>query len=60
MSSAPIANTKAAGMEAADLCGSTIGQKLRKKEKSKFFKRTKKGQPVMKHRVDKILSQLQH
>lgn len=27
--------------------------------KSKFFKKTRSGQPVMKFRVEKILSQLQ-
>uniref|UniRef100_A0A7S1SV61 rRNA-processing protein FYV7 n=1 Tax=Tetraselmis chuii TaxID=63592 RepID=A0A7S1SV61_9CHLO len=34
-------------------------QKQRRKEKSKFFKKTRQGQPVMKYRVEKILSQLQ-
>jgi len=33
-------------------------QKARGKEKQKFFKKTKKGQPVMKHRLDKVLAAL--
>eukprot|EP00873_Tetraselmis_striata_P033482 jgi/Tetstr1/453746/TSEL_040699.t1 len=34
-------------------------QKARRKLKSQFLKKTRHGQPVMKFRVDKILSQLQ-
>jgi len=34
-------------------------KKLRGKEKQKFFKKTKKGQPVMKYRMDKVLAALQ-
>jgi hypothetical protein len=34
-------------------------QKQRKQQKHKFFQKTKHGQPVMKHRVDKILEKLQ-
>ena len=34
-------------------------EKQRSKQKEKFLKRTKSGQPVMKHRVDKLLSKLQ-
>ncbi|KAF5827393.1 hypothetical protein DUNSADRAFT_758 [Dunaliella salina] len=34
-------------------------KKVRGKEKQKFFKKTKKGQPVMKYRMDKVLAALQ-
>jgi len=36
-----------------------VVEKQRKKQKGLFLKRTKRGQPVMKHRIDKILGQLQ-
>jgi len=36
-----------------------VMQKVRGKEKQKFFKKTKKGQPVMKFRMDKVLAALQ-
>jgi len=36
-----------------------IVEKQRKKQKGLYLKRTKRGQPVMKHRIDKILGQLQ-
>jgi hypothetical protein len=34
-------------------------QKQRSHQKHDFFRKTKRGQPVMKYRVDKILAQLQ-
>jgi hypothetical protein len=34
-------------------------EKQRKKQKGLYLKKTKRGQPVMKHRIDKILGQLQ-
>lgn len=34
-------------------------QKARGKQKHEFFKRTRTGQPVMKHRMDKLLQALQ-
>jgi rRNA processing len=39
------------------ICART--QKQRGKERHEFFKRTSRGQPVMKVRVDKILAALQ-
>jgi rRNA processing len=33
-------------------------QTKRRKEKQQMFKRNKKGQPVMKYRVHKVLSEL--
>lgn len=34
-------------------------QRQRSHQKHDFFRKTKRGQPVMKYRVDKILEQLQ-
>jgi hypothetical protein len=34
-------------------------QKQRRQAKQQFFKKTRSGQPVMKYRIDKILSQLE-
>jgi len=34
--------------------------KQRKASKAKFFAKTRRGQPVMRHRLDKILDTLQH
>ena len=34
-------------------------QKHRKDSKAKFFAKTRRGQPIMRHRLDKILDALQ-
>jgi hypothetical protein len=34
-------------------------QKHRQEQKHKFFQKTRRGQPVIKHRMEKILEQLQ-
>lgn len=34
-------------------------ERQRKKEREAYLKKTKRGQPVMKHRVDKMLAKLQ-
>lgn len=34
-------------------------EKHRKKRREAFLKKTRKGQPVMKHRIDNLLSKLQ-
>ena len=35
-------------------------QRSRQQDRHKFFKRTASGQPLMKYRMDKILSTLEH
>ncbi len=35
-------------------------QKHRKEEKHLYFKRTAKGQPLMRYRMDKLLAKIQH
>ena len=36
-----------------------MAEKGRKKQRELFLKKTKRGQPVMKHRIDRLLSKLQ-
>jgi hypothetical protein len=41
------------------VCVLRAAQKQRSRQKHDFFRRTQRGQPVMKYRVDKILGALQ-